>query len=113
MAEIAAYEYGKSCKPLAVITDFVRFAHNSSQVLKRFKKRLLEFLQSDATLTGKLFICQKLSIIGTEEPVPTLAAMLTDPTTSDMARDALERTPGIAVDEQQGRDWGVMQSRGS
>jgi len=65
LAEIAAYEYGKSYKPLAEITDFVRFAHNSSQVLKRFKKCLLEFLQSDTTLTGKLFICQKLSIIGT------------------------------------------------
>jgi len=34
--------------------------------------------------------------------------MLTDPTTSDMARYALERIPGIAVDEPHGRDCGVM-----
>jgi len=99
LAEIAAFEYGKDYKPLDELSDFVRFAHDSPEVLKRFEKRLLEFLQSDATLTGKQFICRTLSIIGTEEAVPTLAAMLTDPTTADMARYALERIPAITVDE--------------
>ncbi|GAG59805.1 unnamed protein product, partial [marine sediment metagenome] len=43
--------------------------------------------------------CRKLSIIGTEASVPTLAEMLTKKETSDMARFALERIPGEAVDE--------------
>jgi hypothetical protein len=40
-----------------------------------------------------------LSIIGTEQSVPVLAPMLTNQEYSDMARYALERIPGEAVDK--------------
>ena len=96
---IAAYEYGQSRKPLTELADFVRNAYNRPQDLKRIEKRLLKFLRSDATLASKQFICRQLSIIGTEEAVPTLAAMLTNTATVDMARYALERIPGPAVDK--------------
>jgi HEAT repeat protein/type 1 glutamine amidotransferase len=99
LGKIAAYEFGQSRENLTKLTDIIRQSYDSTQVLKQFEKRLLEFLRSDATLASKQFICKQLSIIGTEEAVPTLVAMLTQPATSDMARYALERIPGTAVDE--------------
>jgi HEAT repeat protein len=99
LAKIATYDYGQSREPLTELSDIVRSAYDSPDDLKRIEKRLLELLRSDATLACKQFICRKLSIIGTEEAVPALSEMLTDPKTSDMARYALERIPGSAVDK--------------
>jgi len=99
LAKIAAYDYGQSRETLTEITDIVRAAYNCPQDLKVIEKHFLEFLGSDATPASKQFICRELSVIGTEEAVPTLAPMLTDTATSDMARYALERIPGSAVDQ--------------
>jgi len=99
LAKIVTYDYGQSREPLTQLTDIVRDASDSRRELERIEKRLLEVLDSDATLACKQFICRKLSIIGTEEAVPTLAKMLVDLQTSDMARYALERIPGAAVDK--------------
>ena len=99
LGKIAAYEFGQSRENLTELTDVIHESYGSVQELKRIEKRLLEFIRSDATLAPKEFICKQLSIIGTEEAVPTLAVMLTQPATSDMARYALERIPGAAVDE--------------
>ena len=99
LAKIATYEFGQSRENLTKLTDIIRESYDSTQLIKQFEKRLLEFLRSDATLASKQFICKQLSIIGTEEAVPTLTVMLTQPATSDMALYALERIPGAAVDE--------------
>ncbi len=99
IAEIAAYEYGQSREPLTELDEVLHSAYDSPQALTRIQQRLLELLRSDATLAGKQFVCKQLGIYGTEEAVPTLAAMLTDAATSDMARYALERIPGAAADE--------------
>ena len=97
LGKIAAYEYGQSREPLTKLTDIIRSA--SPEELKQIEKQLIDFLKSDATLAGKQFICRKLSIIGTEDAVPALYRLLIYPETSDMARYALERIPGSAVDE--------------
>ncbi|MBA7609743.1 hypothetical protein ES703_16937 [subsurface metagenome] len=98
LAATAAYEYGQSREPLTELGNILQSAYDSPEVLGRIQQRLLELLQSEATLAGKQFICKQLSIFGTEEAVPVLATMLTGATTSDMARYALERIPGSAVD---------------
>ena len=98
MAKIATYEHGQSLEPLTELADFIRSSYNSPQVRQRIERRMLAFLRSDATLAGKQFICKQLSMIGSEEAVPTLAKMLTETETSDMARYALERIPGATVD---------------
>jgi len=102
LAAIAVYEYGQSRLPLAAMNEYLRSVYTSPETLKRIEKRFLDLLGSDATPAGKQFICRKLSIIGTEESVPALAAMLTEKSTSkiqpaDMARYALERIPGKAA----------------
>jgi len=99
IAKILTYEYGQSREPLTQLTDIIRNAYNSPEELKIIEGRLARVLGADATLACKQFICRKLSIIGTEESIPTLAKMLTDQDTSDMARYALERIPAPAVDK--------------
>ena len=95
LRKIAAYEYGQSRADLIEITNLIRESDNKQQ----FEEPMPAFLQSDATPAAKQFICRKLSIIGTQRSVTTLAKMLLDGQTSDMARYALERIPGTAVDE--------------
>ncbi len=99
LEKVKTYDWGQSREPLTKLSDMIRDAYGSPAELRRIEKSMLELLRSDATRAGKQFICRKLSIIGTEESVPTLSAILTKPKTSDMARYALERIPGAAVDE--------------
>jgi HEAT repeat protein/type 1 glutamine amidotransferase len=102
LAAVAKYEYGKSRRPLSELDDHVRTASDSPNKLKQIEEQFIDLLKSDATDAGKQYICRKLSIIGTEESVPVLAAMLTQEATSemepaDMARYALERIPSPAA----------------
>ena len=99
LEKVKTYDWGQSREPLTKVSDLVRKAYGSPAELKKIEKSMLGVLTSDSTRAGKQFVCRKLSIIGTEESVPTLGAMLTDAKTSDMARYALERIPGAAVDE--------------
>ena len=98
LGKIAWYEYGMSRESLTELTELERSVIESSELVNQIEKRLVEFVESDATLPGKRFICRRLSIIGTEASVPVLADMLLDPQMSDMARYALERIPGTTVD---------------
>ncbi len=99
MTKVKKYEWGQSRAALTEVGDKVREAYGDKGKLKKIEDDLLEVLNSDATLAGKQFVCRQLGIIGTERSVPTLAKMLTGEETSDMARYALERIPGAAVDE--------------
>jgi hypothetical protein len=98
-AKIKTYDWGQSRAALTEVSDLVRKSHGSPEERSKVEKSLLEVLKSDATLAGKQFVCRELSIIGAEQSVPTLGAMLADEKLSDMARYALERIPGAAVDE--------------
>jgi HEAT repeat protein len=77
----------------------IKKAHGNKEELAKIEEALSGVLDSDAKQAGKQYVCRELSIIGTEQSVPTLAKMLADEETSDMARYALERIPGSAVDE--------------
>jgi type 1 glutamine amidotransferase/HEAT repeat protein len=100
---IRSYEYGQSRLALTELSDLVKSAHGSPETLAQIEKSFVQFLKSDATLAAKQYICRELSIVGTEQSVPALAAMLPDAATSDIARYALERIPGPAVDEALGK----------
>jgi HEAT repeat protein len=94
---IAKYEFGQSRESQTQLTDLMRGLKGDA--VKAIEKKFLAFLKSGATAPGKQFICRQLSLIGSEESAETLAGMLSDPQTADMARFALERIPGAAVDE--------------
>ncbi|HUU17117.1 MAG TPA: ThuA domain-containing protein [Sedimentisphaerales bacterium] len=99
LENVKTYDWGQSRLALTEVSDTIKKAHSSPAELKKIEKSLLDVLISDSTRAGKQFVCRELSIIGTEQSVPVLAKMLTDEETSDMARYALERIPGTAVND--------------
>jgi type 1 glutamine amidotransferase len=99
LEKVKTYDWGQSRLALTEVSEIIKKAHGDKAELAKIEKALLGVLQSDAKRAGKQFVCRELSIIGTEQSVPVLAEMLTDEETSDMARYALERIPGSAVDK--------------
>jgi hypothetical protein len=99
LQKVKTYDWGQSRLVLTEVSEAVKKAHGNKDELAKVEKALLGVLDSDATRAGKQFVCRELSIIGPEQSVPTLAQMLAADETSDMARYALERIPGSAVDE--------------
>jgi HEAT repeat protein len=97
--KVKTYDWGQSRLALTEVAETIKKAHGNKEELANIEKSLLSVLElPDATRAGKDFVCRQLSIIGTERSVPTLAKMLTNEEYSDMARFALERIPGPAVD---------------
>jgi HEAT repeat protein len=94
VAKVAAYDYGQSREPVALLTEYVQSPQRTPEELKGVEKRFSLFLKSNATDAGKDQICRLLSVVGTAESVPALADLLIVPKSSDMARYALERIPG-------------------
>lgn len=99
LAKVAVYEHGQSRAALVDLAELVASSLSSPARIREIEQRFIKLLQSNATLAGKDFICRQLSVMGTEASVPALAEMLVAPETSDLARYALERIPGAAVDE--------------
>jgi type 1 glutamine amidotransferase len=97
--KIKAYDWGQSRLALTELSEIIKKAHGDKAELAKIEKALLGVLESDAKQAGKQYVCRELSIIGTEQSVPVLAGMLAGEETSDMARYALERIPGTAVDD--------------
>jgi HEAT repeat protein len=98
LSKIKTYDFNKSRADLVKISDMVRDASGKPE-MKAMEKQLDDFLKSDASYAAKDFVCRELSVAGTETSVPALASMLTDEKVSDIARYALERIPGPAVDD--------------
>ncbi len=99
LKKIKAYDWGQSRAALTELSEIVKKAHGNKAELAKIEQALLGVLASDAKQAGKQYVCRELSIIGTEQCVEVLDSMLTDEKTSDMARYALERIPGTAVDD--------------
>ncbi|MHC4119133.1 MAG: ThuA domain-containing protein [Planctomycetota bacterium] len=98
IAQVKKYDWGQSRLALTNLSAMVTKAHGNKADLAEIEKALLGVLESDAKPAGRQYVCRELSIIGTEQSVEVLAGMLADQETSDMARYALERIPGDAVD---------------
>jgi type 1 glutamine amidotransferase len=96
--KIAKYESDNIQQPLFKLDEYIRSAVYFEEELKRYEKRFISFLKSDATLDGKYHICRKLAQIGTDESVPVLEEMLINEETSEMACYALESIPSPAAD---------------
>jgi len=105
LAVIKNYRFGDSRKTLTYVEDLVLQTDDSgrredlalqtddSGRREDLARLLGTLLEDDTTFECKQFVCQQLSIIGTEEQVPALAKLLTDEKLSDVARFGLERIP--------------------
>jgi len=86
---IVSYTVDKSRKETAQIEAEIRKATVAQY--RATEARLLNVLKDpDATPDCKNFVCRMLSIVGSAQCVPAVAALLTDEKTSHMARFALE-----------------------
>jgi len=99
LTKIASYEYGQPREVMTDLADIVRAASANPGDAKLVEKSLLKTLKSKATLAGRDYICRQLFIVGSEESASILGSMLADEKTTDMARYALERIGGDAIDE--------------
>jgi HEAT repeat protein len=98
LGKVKTYDFNRSRADLVKISDMIRDASGKPE-MKAMEKQLDDFLKSDASYAAKDFVCRELSIAGTEASVPALSSMLADEKVSDIARYALERIPGPAVDD--------------
>jgi len=92
-AELVKYDWGADRAPLNTIEQAVVASHGDAAARKDLEKRLDAALGGEAKQAGKQFVCRQLSLIGTADSVPALAALLPDKDLSHMARYALERMP--------------------
>jgi type 1 glutamine amidotransferase/HEAT repeat protein len=99
LAKVAVYEYGADPDAIVAFNELVEDLQGYAGERKALETRLLQFLQSNATLAGKETAFKELALIGTEASVPVLTPMLTSVATAEMARYALAAIPGAAVDD--------------
>jgi len=96
---LATYDWGNDRGVLKPIDDAVVASHGDAEARKALEGRLAEVLATDAPRAAKDYVCRKLSLVGGEGCVPTVAGLLTNAELSHMARYALERIPcDCAVD---------------
>jgi len=74
---------------LAAIETLVQQTYQQSELRIYLERQMVQVLKSKASWDTKQFICQQLWIIGTDESAPTLAGMLVDDQTVEMACYAL------------------------
>lgn len=99
LAKVATYEPGQSPAAVVDLTTIVGRDSASAEKRKTMEAAFIKFLGSNATRAGKDQACRHLRLIGSTASVPALTKLLASEDTADMARYALERIPGAAVDQ--------------
>ena len=99
LTKVSSYDYGDSRENLTILSDMLRGASEDPLKLAEYENAMLQVVAAKETkFAAKQFLCKELSIMGTEQAVPTLAKLLEKEETADIARYALERIPGDKVD---------------
>jgi HEAT repeat protein len=95
MEQLKNYDYGQSEQPLHAIELYVvRYATNAARKAEVADRLAAILAEPNTSYAAKVFICQRLLIVGAEAQVPPLAKMLDDPQTAEIARYTLEGIPG-------------------
>jgi HEAT repeat protein len=98
LKELSTFEYGRGEEILYKLRDYVLSHKDYPESRDECEAKLISFLRGNATLAGKMAVCRELRLIGSEKSVSRLEKMLTVKETTDMARYALEKIPGLAAD---------------
>ena len=98
LEKIKTYKYGESRENLVKISNLVRENLTTPHIISDFEKVFIKFLYTDANLSSKQFICEELSLFGTNNALPVLSKMLNNEQTFDMALFTLGRIQGEEVD---------------
>jgi len=98
LGRLKIYKFGQEDEAINTIRDVATGSFNDPASRQKLATGLAAVLESEATNDARHFACRQLALIGTEQQVPALAKLLTDQELSPMARYALARIPGEAVD---------------
>jgi HEAT repeat protein len=90
---LKTFDWGADRNALKPIDEAVIATHGDAAARKGLETKLAAVLKTGVSRAAKDFVCRELTIIGTAECVPTVAALLPDKDLSHMARYALERIP--------------------
>lgn len=96
---LRGYTLGESGAAQEFIIARINAAHGDTAARAEIAAGLAALLTEETTFDAKRFACQQLYVIGTEEQVPTLAPLLTDPELSHLARYALQVIPGAVAEK--------------
>jgi hypothetical protein len=90
---LKTYDWGADRNVLKPIDDAVVATHGDAAARRCLEICLAAVLKTCASRAAKDFVCRTLTVVGTAESVPALAAILPNADLSHMARYALERIP--------------------
>lgn len=90
-AALASFDWGGDPGPLAAIDAAVVAAPGDAALRADLERRLGDVLAAETSQAARQYACRQLCLIGTAASVPALVGLLPDPTSSHMARFALER----------------------
>ena len=96
--QLKTYHFGGNPAPLDEVDHWVDEVRADPDRRQQAARALAAVLTSDALFDAKQFICRKLALIGGEDQVPSLAALLPDDQLGSLALLAIARIPGAAVD---------------
>lgn len=87
----STYKIGKSRKYLDDISLRIRNCDGQPETYKMYENKILTFLQSQATVDSKRYLCKELSWIGSENATSVLEKLVNDKDLRDAASYALQR----------------------
>jgi HEAT repeat protein len=93
LADLKNYAYEADATPLRTLESMVRYSLKEIVFRNYLEEQMARFLQTEATLAAKQFICQQLWIIGSDLSLPVLQTLLADPKTAEIACYALRSNP--------------------
>jgi len=98
LGRLKTYKLGQENEAINTIREAAVGSFSDAATRTKLAAGLAAILESDATTDARQFACRQLALVATQQQVPALAKLLTDRELSQMARYALARIPGEAVD---------------
>ena len=95
--QLKNHQYGQNAEQLKIIDETVLRAQTDNNLRRDVEEQFIEFLEADATVAGKKYICEKLSLIGSAKAIPVLGELLENDELNHMALFALGRISDPAV----------------
>ena len=91
LAKSKNYEVGKSKKYLTDFSMRIRNCDGKAESYAMYEDKILDFLESDATVDSKKYLLKELSWMGSEKSISTLKKLINDKELSESVSYALQR----------------------
>ncbi|MBL7134761.1 MAG: HEAT repeat domain-containing protein [Phycisphaerae bacterium] len=91
---LKTYDWDANRNELNPIDQAINATHGDAAARKALEKGLVGALAAGISRSAQDYVCRKLRVMGTDQSIKALAALLPAEKTSHIARYALERMPG-------------------